>query len=135
VFNRHIVAAACCHLQATARKEGLTGVQFKDVAGLGPILNEVLEVVEVGGCAQLVAELKYPSLASGCTCSRVHEVLGMSSMGGVLTMGRLSGSGRCICSTHTPQPHALQLVKTAYDCMLALVSKRALFSSILRCSS
>lgn len=34
-------------MQATARKEGLTGVQFKDVAGLGPILNEVLEVVEV----------------------------------------------------------------------------------------
>lgn len=33
--------------KSTARKEGLTGVEFKDVAGLGPILSEVLEVVEV----------------------------------------------------------------------------------------
>jgi len=32
--------------KADARKEGLTGVEFSDVAGLGPILNEVLEVVE-----------------------------------------------------------------------------------------
>ena len=32
--------------KAEARKEGLTGVEFKDVAGLGPILGEVVEVVE-----------------------------------------------------------------------------------------
>jgi len=32
--------------KSTARKEGLTGVEFKDVAGLGPILSEVMEVVE-----------------------------------------------------------------------------------------
>ena len=35
--------------KAAARKEGLTGVEFTDVAGLGPILGEVLEVVEVRG--------------------------------------------------------------------------------------
>lgn len=27
--------------KSTARKEGLTGVVFKDVAGLGPLLSEV----------------------------------------------------------------------------------------------
>ena len=27
-----------------------TGVEFRDVAGLGPILNEVVEVVEVSAC-------------------------------------------------------------------------------------
>lgn len=27
--------------KSTARKEGLTGVEFKDVAGLGPLLQEV----------------------------------------------------------------------------------------------
>ncbi|KAL6752417.1 hypothetical protein V8C86DRAFT_2755828 [Haematococcus lacustris] len=32
--------------KSTARKEGLTGVSFSDVAGLGPLLSEVLEVVE-----------------------------------------------------------------------------------------
>ncbi|WIA36901.1 hypothetical protein OEZ86_008147 [Tetradesmus obliquus] len=32
--------------KASARKEGLTGVEFKDIAGLDPILGEVLEVVE-----------------------------------------------------------------------------------------
>eukprot|EP00197_Chlamydomonas_leiostraca_P008695 CAMPEP_0202859898 /NCGR_PEP_ID=MMETSP1391-20130828/1827_1 /ASSEMBLY_ACC=CAM_ASM_000867 /TAXON_ID=1034604 /ORGANISM="Chlamydomonas leiostraca, Strain SAG 11-49" /LENGTH=1006 /DNA_ID=CAMNT_0049538999 /DNA_START=339 /DNA_END=3359 /DNA_ORIENTATION=- len=32
--------------KSTARKEGLTGVVFKDVAGLGPLLSEVTEVVE-----------------------------------------------------------------------------------------
>ncbi|KAG2425539.1 hypothetical protein HXX76_013583 [Chlamydomonas incerta] len=32
--------------KSEARKEGLTGVEFRDVAGLGPILNEVVEVVE-----------------------------------------------------------------------------------------
>jgi ATP-dependent metalloprotease FtsH len=32
--------------KAEARKEGLTGVEFSDVAGLDPILNEVLEVVD-----------------------------------------------------------------------------------------
>eukprot|EP00879_Flechtneria_rotunda_P007956 GHRR01008335.1.p1 GENE.GHRR01008335.1~~GHRR01008335.1.p1 ORF type:complete len:622 (+),score=188.08 GHRR01008335.1:1715-3580(+) len=32
--------------KAAARKEGLTGVEFKDIAGLDPILGEVLEVVE-----------------------------------------------------------------------------------------
>lgn len=30
--------------KAAARKEGLTGVEFKDIAGLDPILGEVLEV-------------------------------------------------------------------------------------------
>lgn len=30
--------------KATARKEGLTGVEFRDIAGLDPILGEVLEV-------------------------------------------------------------------------------------------
>ena len=38
--------------KSSARKEGLTGVEFSDVAGLGPILGEVIEVVEflkVGG--------------------------------------------------------------------------------------
>jgi hypothetical protein len=30
--------------KASARKEGLTGVEFKDIAGLDPILGEVLEV-------------------------------------------------------------------------------------------
>lgn len=30
--------------KAAARKEGLTGVEFKDIAGLNPILGEVLEV-------------------------------------------------------------------------------------------
>lgn len=33
--------------KSEARKEGLTGVEFRDVAGLGPILGEVVEVVEV----------------------------------------------------------------------------------------
>jgi hypothetical protein len=33
--------------KSESRKEGLTGVQFSDVAGLGPILNELVEVVEV----------------------------------------------------------------------------------------
>ncbi len=33
--------------KSEARKEGLTGIEFSDVAGLGPILNEVVEVVEV----------------------------------------------------------------------------------------
>ncbi len=33
--------------KSEARKEGLTGVEFADVAGLGPILSEVVEVVEV----------------------------------------------------------------------------------------
>ncbi|GBF96536.1 hypothetical protein Rsub_09119 [Raphidocelis subcapitata] len=32
--------------KASARKEGLTGVEFGDIAGLDPILGEVLEVVE-----------------------------------------------------------------------------------------
>ncbi|GLC38755.1 hypothetical protein PLESTM_000772200 [Pleodorina starrii] len=32
--------------KSEARKEGLTGVEFADVAGLGPILSEVVEVVE-----------------------------------------------------------------------------------------
>lgn len=32
--------------KSSARKEGLTGTEFADVAGLDPILNEVLEVVE-----------------------------------------------------------------------------------------
>jgi len=32
--------------KAAARKEGLTGVEFNDIAGLDPILGEVLEVVE-----------------------------------------------------------------------------------------
>lgn len=32
--------------KSSARKEGLTGVSFADVAGLGPILGEVVEVVE-----------------------------------------------------------------------------------------
>ncbi|KAI8471066.1 MAG: P-loop containing nucleoside triphosphate hydrolase protein [Monoraphidium minutum] len=32
--------------KASARKEGLTGVEFRDIAGLDPILGEVLEVVE-----------------------------------------------------------------------------------------
>jgi hypothetical protein len=44
--------------KAAARKEGLTGVEFKDIAGLDPILGEVLEVrlchhtlgVTVQGC-------------------------------------------------------------------------------------
>ncbi len=30
--------------KADARKEGLTGVEFRDIAGLDPILGEVLEV-------------------------------------------------------------------------------------------
>jgi hypothetical protein len=30
--------------KASARKEGLTGVEFRDIAGLDPILGEVLEV-------------------------------------------------------------------------------------------
>ena len=30
--------------KASARKEGLTGVEFGDIAGLDPILGEVLEV-------------------------------------------------------------------------------------------
>lgn len=34
--------------KSEARKEGLTGIGFKDVAALDPILGEVLEVVEVG---------------------------------------------------------------------------------------
>lgn len=38
--------------KSEARKEGLTGVEFADVAGLGPILNEVVEVVEVRESAQ-----------------------------------------------------------------------------------
>lgn len=33
--------------KASARKEGLTGVEFKDIAGLDPILGEVLEVRQV----------------------------------------------------------------------------------------
>ncbi|GAX79863.1 hypothetical protein CEUSTIGMA_g7303.t1 [Chlamydomonas eustigma] len=32
--------------KSSARKEGLTGIEFTDVAGLGPILGEVIEVVE-----------------------------------------------------------------------------------------
>jgi len=36
--------------KSTARKEGLTGVEFSDVAGIGPILTEVMEVVEVSCC-------------------------------------------------------------------------------------
>uniref|UniRef100_A0A7S3R134 AAA+ ATPase domain-containing protein n=1 Tax=Dunaliella tertiolecta TaxID=3047 RepID=A0A7S3R134_DUNTE len=32
--------------KSTARKEGLTGVEFGDVAGIGPILSEIMEVVE-----------------------------------------------------------------------------------------
>lgn len=32
--------------KAAARKEGLTGVEFGDIAGLDPILGEVLEVSE-----------------------------------------------------------------------------------------
>jgi hypothetical protein len=37
--------------KASARKEGLTGVEFKDIAGLDPILGEVLEVRGGGwGC-------------------------------------------------------------------------------------
>ncbi|KAG2490077.1 hypothetical protein HYH03_011542 [Edaphochlamys debaryana] len=32
--------------KSEARKEGLTGIEFADVAGLGPILSEVVEVVE-----------------------------------------------------------------------------------------
>jgi hypothetical protein len=35
--------------KAAARKEGLTGVEFKDIAGLDPILGEVLEV-RLTGC-------------------------------------------------------------------------------------
>lgn len=36
-----------CRSKSTARKEGLTGVEFRDVAGIGPILAEIMEVVEV----------------------------------------------------------------------------------------
>lgn len=43
--------------KSEARKEGLTGIGFKDVAALDPILGEVLEVVEVGQTQCLRLEL------------------------------------------------------------------------------
>jgi hypothetical protein len=64
-------------MQATARKEGLTGVQFKDVAGLGPILNEVLEVVEVGGAVSVACAL---TNGMGCILS-FFELMAAASPG------------------------------------------------------
>ena len=81
--------------KSEARKEGLTGIEFSDVAGLGPILDEVVEVVEVrpaathvtgggvsnGACGQCASQRQQQGggrrqALPGRSCARTHLPIG-----------------------------------------------------------
>jgi hypothetical protein len=88
--------------KAAARKEGLTGVEFKDIAGLDPILGEVLEVRQLLAplCWTTVGDGQFDILgtlvAAACCHLKIVWQLAVNNSRCIMTRQRLAKKRLCV---------------------------------------